>query len=310
MATTDFPLTSLLGIPFALLGAALLAFGAHYQSRGVRKVEHNTQSSASAGVSLRQLRGLLARPSWISGTALLVAATVMQLISLGLSPIIVVQPLGVVALIITAAVNARYSRIQLNGRAKTAIVMSVVGVAVFVTVAAVFASNRTVTDAKLRAVLLVFSVVLVTTLVLFAMLRKRGFAIFYILATGVLYGFVATLAKTIIGRFQQQDVDQITWLSICALIVGVLLGMFFVQTAYASGPPDLVIAGLTVIDPLVAVLVGVFILGEAQDSPLAVQAVFVLAGTIAMIGVVHLAKYHPQNQQDKNTPSKGEHNHG
>ena len=45
-------------------------------------------------------------------------------------------------------------------------------------------------------------------------------------------------------------------------------GFYLVQTAYAVGPPDLVIAGLTVVDPIVAVGIGVIVLGEAQNAPL------------------------------------------
>ncbi len=65
-----------------------------------------------------------------------------------------------------------------------------------------------------------------------------------------------------------------------------MLGTYFVQTAYAQGPPDLVVAGLTVIDPLVAILIGVLVLGEAANAPLWSIAVFLGAGTLAILGVI------------------------
>jgi threonine/homoserine efflux transporter RhtA len=67
-----------------------------------------------------------------------------------------------------------------------------------------------------------------------------------------------------------------------------------VQNAYSSGPPDLVIAGLTVIDPLVAVTIGIVILQEATQAPLWASIAFVIAGAIAIWGVFLLAKHHPQ----------------
>jgi drug/metabolite transporter (DMT)-like permease len=67
-----------------------------------------------------------------------------------------------------------------------------------------------------------------------------------------------------------------------------------VQTAYSSGPPDLVVAGLTVIDPLVAVSIGIIVLGEAADAPLWAVLAFVIAGAVAIFGVVSLARHHPQ----------------
>ena len=50
------------------------------------------------------------------------------------------------------------------------------------------------------------------------------------------------------------------------------------QTAYAVGPPDLVIAGLTVVDPIVAVGIGVLVLGEAQNAPWWAGPAFLVSG--------------------------------
>lgn len=71
-------------------------------------------------------------------------------------------------------------------------------------------------------------------------------------------------------------------------------GAYFVQTAYSVGPPDLVIAGLTVIDPLVAVLIGLLVLGEASTAPLWALIGFAVAGAIAVWGVIQLTRFHPQ----------------
>ena len=77
-------------------------------------------------------------------------------------------------------------------------------------------------------------------------------------------------------------------------MTGGLVGMLFVQNAYSSGPPDLVIAGLTVVDPLVAILIGIIVLNEAAHAPGWAIVCFVVTGLIALIGVVGLAKFHPQ----------------
>ncbi|MGO1921552.1 MAG: multidrug DMT transporter permease, partial [Microbacterium sp.] len=72
------------------------------------------------------------------------------------------------------------------------------------------------------------------------------------------------------------------------------VGAYFVQTAYSSGPPDLVIAGLTVVDPIVAVVIGIVVLGEAAAAPVWALVAFVAIGAVAVWGVVGLARYHPQ----------------
>ncbi|MFP7833156.1 DMT family transporter [Marisediminicola sp. LYQ134] len=282
-----------LGIPVALCGAVFLALGAQFQHRGVGKVEAQL-GGASSGLSLTQLRALVTRPSWIIGTAMLGLAVTLQLIALYLAPLIVVQPLGAVALVITALVNARVSKVKLDRLTVRSIALCVGGVAVFVTFAAFVARERPITDAQLITVLVVLAVVLAIAAVLFAFLRSRIRAIIYIIAAGVLYGFVATLAKVVINRIVSDNFDALTIVCIVALLAGTALGAYFVQTAYASGPPDLVIAGLTVIDPLVAVAIGIVVLGEADGAPLFAVIAFIVAGAIAIYGVFELAKHHPQ----------------
>ena len=58
------------------------------------------------------------------------------------------------------------------------------------------------------------------------------------------------------------------------------------------------IAGLTVVDPLIAVLIGMVVLGEASAAPPWVLVIFGVAGAIAVWGVVGLARYHPQVLSD------------
>src|SRR5690606_4899391 len=110
----------------------------------------------------------------------------------------------------------------------------------------------------------------------------------------ILYGFVATLAKAVISRIQAGNFEWLTVVCVVALIAAAAAGAYFVQTAYSSGPPDLVIAGLTVIDPIVAVLIGALVLGEADAAPVPVLVLFAVAGAIAVFGVFGLARYHPQ----------------
>jgi drug/metabolite transporter (DMT)-like permease len=283
-----------LGIPIALVGAVFLSLGAQFQSRGVNKVEAATNGDASSGLNLGQLFALLRRPSWVFGTLMLGLAIAFQLTSLGFSPIIVVQPLGAVALVITAILNSRISKVVLDHRSIISIVLCVGGVFLFVVLAAFTARDRPIEEAQLIIILVILAVVLAVFGVGFAFLRTKFKAIGYIIGAGVLYGFVATLAKVVIKRVQQGDFEWLTVLCIAGLLGAAALGGYFVQTAYSSGPPDLVIAGLTVIDPLVAVGIGIVVLGEASEAPWWALIGYGITGLIAIIGVFGLARYHPQ----------------
>jgi drug/metabolite transporter (DMT)-like permease len=284
-----------IGIPLALIGAVFLSLGAQFQHRGVTKVEASTVE-VTGGLNTKQLLLLLSRPSWVFGTLMLGLAIVFQLTSLAFAPLIVVQPLGAVALVITAVLNARVSRVKLNRGSVIAIVMCVGGVGLFVTVAAFTAVDKPVTDANLVTILIVLGVVLLAFAAAFVMLRTRFKAIFYIIGAGVLYGFVATLAKVIINRAQNGNFEWLTLVCVLGLLLAAASGAYFVQNAYSSGPPDLVIAGLTVIDPLIAVGIGIIVLGEASQAPVWAAALFAVAGAVAIWGVFVLSKYHPQSQ--------------
>ncbi|MDQ1584328.1 MAG: hypothetical protein QOF36_2382 [Microbacteriaceae bacterium] len=289
-----------LGIPIALVGAVFLSLGAQLQHHGVAKVEANTQD-AGGGLSPKQLGLLLARPSWVIGTLMIGLAIAFQLASLVVAPIIVVQPLGAVALVLTAIVNARVSKVELNRSSIVAISLCVGGVGGFVIVAAIFAREVAVSDNALVLILAILAVVLAAFGLLFGLLRNRFKAIMYIIAAGVLYGFVATLAKVVIVRVAQGNADWRLVLCIIGIFAAAGFGAYFVQNAYSSGPPDLVIAGLTVVDPLVAVTIGIVILNEATEAPLWAAIAFVLFGAVATWGVFLLAKHHPQTKDDAMT---------
>ncbi|GAA4264937.1 DMT family transporter [Frondihabitans peucedani] len=284
-----------LGIPIALVGAVFLSVGAQLQHRGVSKVE-KIHGGASKGLGLRQILRLVGRPSWVIGTLMLGLAVAFQLTSLSFAPLIVVQPLGAVALVVTAVLNSRATRQRLDMQSKRAILLCVGGVALFVTVAAFTAVEPRITTGQLVTVLIILAVVLTILLTAFTILRRRIRALFYIIAAGFLYGFVATLAKVVINRIESHSFDALTVVCIVFLLGASGLGGYFVQNAYASGPPDLVIAGLTVVDPMVAVGIGVLVLGEASQAPWWAGIFYVIAGAIAVLGVFQLAKYHPQSR--------------
>ena len=289
-----------LGIIVAVIGAVFLSFGAQLQHRGVEKVETAHGSGEKAGLSGGQFVRLLARPSWLFGTIMLGLAIVCQLSALRWAPIIVVQPLGIVALVLTSMLNARVSKVKLERPAIVAILMCVVGIGVFVTVAAFYATEHVLQETQLIIVLAILAAVLVLLGAAFAFFRKRLTAMFYIAAGGILYGFVASIAKVVINRVMTGNFGWVTVVGALALLLALGLGFYFVQTAYSVGSPDLVIAGLTVIDPLVAVAIGIFVLGEASATPPWAMIVWALAGAVAILGVFRLAKHHPQtHRRDK-----------
>jgi drug/metabolite transporter (DMT)-like permease len=281
------------GIPIALIGAVFLSFGAQFQSRGVKQVEARGGTPGEE-LGRSELLRLLRSRSWLIGTVMLGLAIALQLTSLRFAPLIVVQPLGAIALVVTAILNARLTHIHLGRKMIRAITLCVGGVAVFVTIAAFVATDRAITDDDLRTILVLLAIVLGVLGILYAIYRARMTPIAYIAGAGILYGFVATMAKTVINRIIAGQFDWLTVLCGVGLLAAGAGGLYLVQTAYAVGPPDLVIAGLTVVDPIVAVGIGVLVLKEAENAPWWAGPAFLVMGAVAVFGVFQLARHHPE----------------
>jgi hypothetical protein len=280
-------------IGLAVIGAIFLSLGAQFQNDAVTK--HHAPSRPKPGsLSLRQIADLLRRPRWLTGTSFLILAILFQLSALALAPLIVVQPIGAIALIMTSLLNARIYGVRLNPSTFLAIALTTIGVGGFVAVAASSAVAVEMSNGKLLQVVGILFVLLLMFGLLFWRSKGKVGALQYIFGAGVLYGFVASLAKVVIQRIFQQDYDLLTLLALISLIGATVLGGWFVQNAYASGPPDLVIAGLTVVDPAVAVMIAIAILGEAEAASLGEVFGYGVAGIIAISGVLALNRFHPQ----------------
>lgn len=277
-----------LGISIAVAGAILLALGTLFQHRAVEDQPAAT-GRAVGSMGGGRLQALIRNPKWLAGTAMLGGAILLQLTSLRFSPLIVVQPIGAVALVVTTLATARITGRSPGRRSLTAVGLCMGGVGVFVTVAALSAQDVEISDRHLVTILIVLATVLACVAVAFMLWRHRAGAVVFTAGAGILFGFVAALAKTVIARLFQGDFEWLSLTCLAGLAVAGLAGSFLVQNAHSRGTPELVVAGLTVIDPLVAVAIGVTILGEADTAPAPAIVLFILSGATAIAGVFLLA---------------------
>ncbi len=287
-----------IAILLAIMGAVFLSLGAQFQNDAVTE-HHVPKRIRIRALRFSQIVDLLKRPRWLAGTSFMVLAALFQLSALALAPLIVVQPIGALALIITSVLNARIYKVKLDSKTLGSIAVILLGVASFVSLAATSAISTEMSDQKLLQVVGIMVLLLAVFAFAFAWSKGNLGPLSYIVGAGVLYGFTASLAKVVILRVYQGDYNLLTLFAVLALLAATFLGGWFVQNAYASGPPDLVIAGLTVVDPAVAVGIGIVILGEAAQADVAQVSGFAIAGAIAMAGVLMLSRVHPQLVGDK-----------
>lgn len=281
-----------LAVTAAITGAFFLAFGTQRQSSAVRA------SAGGLNVTGLGMVRLFKTPRWVFGLVLLGMGMSLNVYALANAPLTVVQPIGAIALVITTVVNAREHHIKMNRPTILAIIACMIGSVGFVILAIqVSAADHMITVSQELLTIMILVVVVLVFGGAVVMLPHRLGAFFYIMGAGVLFGFVAVLVRTIAialldpnGRF----LANVTWYSVLAVVVAGLLGSYFVQNAYSKGPPDLVIAGLTVIDPIVGISIGIAILGELDPNVRPAMALsMVAAGCIAIVGVIALSRHHP-----------------
>jgi hypothetical protein len=277
-----------LAILFAVLGACCSAFGAHLQHKGVQAATKDT------GLKLRGAGALVHNRSWLAGFAVLFACAVLQILALALAPVTIVAPIVVLALPAVAMLNARSSGERLDTTAIVAIGASTLGVALFVALAS---SRAAAVHFPSSAVLLACQIIAGAVL-LFGVIGalSSGLTRCVALATGAgaAYGLVSVLVRDVTYTFQTDGIRGIPPLSVTGLVVAFAVGSWFIQLAYASGPPDIVVGCQTVLSPLVATAIAIGLLDETADAGGWTGVGLVAGASVAVVGVALLARHHPE----------------
>lgn len=287
----------------AVLGAFFLAFGAQRQGSAVKA------DTGGLALSSHGLLRLMRNPRWVLGLLLLGAGTAMNAVALVSAPLTVVQPIGAIALVITTIINARDQGLSMNRATVVAISACVAGSALFVVLAVnVTQESHHVSGSDELTIVLLLALAVGVFGTLALLFRHRMSAFVYILGAGVLFGFVAVLTR-IIGKHLLDPnglvLLNVQWYTLVAIVAAGGLGSWFVQSAYSGGPPDLVIAGLTVIDPIVGIAIGIVILGELRSDVHAVTAIAMgAAASLAIVGVIALSRHHPEVTKRKKDARK------
>lgn len=273
-----------LAIGVAVLAAGLYAQGARVQHRAVRAEVGGEQPAVPRAALGRLLRDR----HWLAGLALLALATGLHVGALSLAPLTVVQPVGVLAIVVVAVLDARARRRAPDVASVLAMLACVVGVGLFVVIAAAGANASIGADDAAQVVGLLTATALVVNLAgLLTGCRMRRLV--WTVGAGAAFGFVAALTRIVVGRLAEAGPAGVPLMAVFGLVAAGLLGGWCLQHAHASGPPELVVAGLTVIDPLVAVGIGLAVLGEGAGIGALSAAAMIGCGACAVAGVVVLA---------------------
>jgi hypothetical protein len=282
-----------LAIVLVAFAACGYAVGARLQHSGV----HDT--IGDRGLGLRSQMRLVRNSHWLLGLVALGGGALLHASALGLAPLSVVQPMGVLALPIAVLLNVRQRGLHLNDLNRSvvlAVLASTGGVALFVLLAAGSATPTTVSEEdEILATQIVGAAVLLLGMVgLLARSKVRCLA--FAAGCAVAYGYVSLLMRAVAQQVGAGQLWGIGLGQVAGIVVAMLVGGWLLQHAYASGPPDLIVACLTVVDPLVAVGLGIGLLGEADLVDTATAVSEIVCALVACAGVFALARYHPDTE--------------
>lgn len=273
-------------IILATVAAFCLALGTHFQQYAVATMTPGPKR----------------RATWVTGLGLMGMVTVLNVIALGLGPVAIVQPIGAISLVFAALISRRYFGLQLGAPLLISIGVTMFGIFTFVTTSAQFSHELVATEDSVTW-LLALLVALSVFGALFAL--SRAGHIPRVIMTGIIFGTVAAathvLARTVVaGGLPGFDLlGSQWWMVLAAVGVASAVGFWLVQTAYASGPPETVLAGLTVIDPIVAVVIGAAFFGEYTGlTPMAI-GLLLFAAAAGIGGVWMLSQFHPRVLEGK-----------
>jgi glycosyltransferase involved in cell wall biosynthesis len=291
---------TVVAIMLAMAGACCYAVAAWMQHAAVRT------ATDGDGFQFRSMLRLIRAPRWVGGLALTGAAAALHASALGLSSLIVVQPIGVVAIALTTVLSARSARTPPSAPTMLAVASSTLGVGLFVALAA---GSQTTTalprSAEAQAAVLGLCFVMVFG-ALAGLSRGRARCVAFASGAGVAYGLVSVLIHTTARHLATGGIGEIRVTAVIGIVAALLVGGWFVQHAYSSGPPHLVVACLTVVDPLLGVGVGAGLLNEGAGITPFAAAGQVGCAALAIAGVVVLAQqqHHPARRNDNQRPQE------
>jgi drug/metabolite transporter (DMT)-like permease len=281
-----------LAIAVALVAALLFAVAFVMQQRAASEVPDDE----SLGVGL--ITRLVRRPIWLIGTAADTLGYVAQAIALGLASLVLVQPLLATSLLFALPLGAWWAKRRLRRSDAAWAVALTVGLAVFLVAGEPTdgVDRADVTDWLIAAAVLVP----VTAACVLVAARSRGArrAVLLAAATGILYGVAAALTKSTVSLLDDGFVGVVTSWEPYALVAAIGLGTYMQQAAFQAGDLAQSLPAVQVLEPVVAVILGISLLQEELQANGLEWALIGLAAVAMIVSTAALARSQAEAQTE------------
>jgi len=240
----------------------------------------------SGATGVRLLLHLARRPVWIAGVAAMVAGSGLHLLALGNGPLLLVQPLGVGAVVFTLPMAAALHHRRVRPREWTAAALVATALCA---VLFLLPAHPGGTPAGLGVPALVGATVAVVAVLGSVAWACTGAvrAPLFAIGAGTAFGVVSALVRIVLTGGTFGTAQAIAAAAVAPLSV---LGFLLSQYAYRTGGAAVVLATVTVTDPVAAVLAGALVLGETVPASPVRWALSAGCAALIVAGVAVLAR--------------------
>lgn len=228
-------------------------------------LQHHEAAGSDPNRSLRPrlLLELMARPRWLIGVAGDGGGFALQTAALAVGSLIVVQPILTLSLVVSLLLGSRLGRRALRPRDWLAVAGTLSGLAAFLAIA--HPTEHSTASAGTRAWLIlvaVIAVVIVLTLTVARTTDDVRRALLFAFAAACAEALMAVLAKAFGDRLRNGVWSTVASWEPYAVVVGGIITLLLVQSAYQVGRATATLPMLTVAEPIVASSIGVALFGE------------------------------------------------
>jgi len=276
-ANMEWVMSHAVAIGSALLAAFWAALGIVVRQRTAQDVPDEKATSGAMATTL------VREPGWWAGTAAAIAGYLFQAVALAHGSLLLVQPLLVSSLLFALPLSARFCHQRVSSAEWGWATLLTAGLAVFVLVGQPREGHyRPPIPAWALALTIAVPLVIICVAAARHAIGARR-AMLLAVAVAVLLGMIAVLTKICTHRFAIGGWHGLLTVPAPYVLVGLAVGVTVLQqSAFRAGALQSSLPIMLVGEPVVAVLLGVIVLGEH----LAVRGSGVLGLSVAIVVMV------------------------
>ncbi|WP_407567146.1 DMT family transporter [Polymorphospora sp. A560] len=272
-------------------GALLISVALAVASAGAYALGAVLQQRLAAGPA--PLLRLMTRRGWWYSVALNGAGGLLHVGALAYGPLSVVQPLGVLTLVLALPIGAflvgrRVAAVHWQGALAT-----VAGLVVLLLLIAPASGGESLGTGGAWTVVAVATAAVVTLCLLARGARPALRAVLYATASGVSFAVASALTQTVTRRFAEDGTAGLLSPLSVALAAMATAGLLLSQVAYRGSGLGAPLAVVTLSNPVASAVIGVTMLGEGSVAGFAGALVALAAAALAAHGVVLLSRPAP-----------------